>query len=79
MSLDLVALLPEPWRAVLAPHLDADRTRALGEFVAAEYESQTVYPPVEDLFTAYRLCPPGKVRVLLLGQDPYFKAGQAHG
>ncbi|GAB7048652.1 uracil-DNA glycosylase [Catenuloplanes indicus] len=79
MSLDLVSLLPAPWQAVLAPHLDAERTRKLGEFVAGEYASQTVYPPVEDLFTAYRLCPPERVRVLLLGQDPYFKAGQAHG
>ncbi len=56
MSLDLVSLLPAPWQAVLAPHLDAERTRKLGEFVAGEYASQTVYPPVEDLFTAYRLC-----------------------
>lgn len=79
MSLDLVALLPEPWQAVLTPHLDAERTRALGEFVAAEYEAQTVYPPVEDLFTAYRLCSPEKTRVLILGQDPYHGAGQAHG
>jgi uracil-DNA glycosylase len=79
MSLDLVARLPEPWQAVLAPHLDTERTRALGEFVAAEYETQTVYPPVEDLFTAYRLCPPEQTRVLILGQDPYHGAGQAHG
>ncbi len=71
MSLDLVARLPESWQSVLAPHLDAERTRALGDFVAAEYETQTVYPPVEDLFTAYRLCPPEQTRVLILGQDPY--------
>ncbi len=51
MSLDLVSLLPAPWQAVLAPHLDAERTHRLGEFVAGEYASQTVYPPVEDLFT----------------------------
>ncbi|MEV0727937.1 uracil-DNA glycosylase [Polymorphospora sp. NPDC050346] len=79
MSLDLPALLPPAWQTLLAPHLDADRTAALGAFVAEEYQTQTVYPPVDDLFSAYRLCTPEDTRVLILGQDPYHKAGQAHG
>ncbi|MFG2052222.1 uracil-DNA glycosylase [Micromonospora sp. NPDC048935] len=78
-TLDLLALLPEQWRAVLAPHLDTARTTALGEFVAREYATQTVFPPLEDLFSAYRLCSPQSTRVLILGQDPYHRAGQAHG
>ena len=78
-ALDLLALLPEQWRAVLTPHLDPARTAALGEFVAREYATQTVFPPLEDLFSAYRLCPPQGTRVLILGQDPYHRAGQAHG
>ncbi|TDB73511.1 uracil-DNA glycosylase [Micromonospora sp. KC723] len=78
-ALDLLALLPEAWRAVLSPHLDPDRTAALAEFVAREYATQTVFPPLEDLFAAYRLCGPQQCRVLILGQDPYHKAGQAHG
>ncbi|MFY1635952.1 uracil-DNA glycosylase [Solwaraspora sp. WMMB335] len=77
--LDLLAMLPPAWAAVLAPHLDPARTAALGEFVTAEYATQTVFPPQEDLFTAYRLCPPQQCRVLILGQDPYHRAGQAHG
>ncbi|MCA2218621.1 uracil-DNA glycosylase [Jidongwangia harbinensis] len=77
--MNLTELLPAPWRAELAPFLDPDRTAALGEFVAAEYAAHTVYPPVEDLFAAYRLCPPADTRVLILGQDPYHGAGQAHG
>lgn len=79
MTLDLPELLPPAWRTVLAPHLDAARTAALGEFVAGEYAAGAVFPPVEDLFTAFRLCPPQECRVLILGQDPYHKAGQAHG
>jgi uracil-DNA glycosylase len=79
MSLDLVALLPEPWQAVLDPFLDRERVAALREFVEQEYAEQTVYPPIEDLFAAYRLCGPDQVRVLLLGQDPYHGPGQAHG
>jgi uracil-DNA glycosylase len=79
VKLDLVALLPEPWRAVLGPYLDQEKVAALAAFVEREYADQTVYPPLEDLFAAYRLCAPDQVRVLLLGQDPYHGPGQAHG
>jgi uracil-DNA glycosylase len=76
---NLPDLLPPEWRAELTPFLDAAATEKLGEFVAAEYAAHTVYPPVEDLFAAYRLCPPAQTRVLILGQDPYHGPGQAHG
>lgn len=79
MTLDLPALLPPAWRAALDPHLDPAGTAALAEFVAGEYAAQTVFPPLEDLFSAFRLCAPEDCRVLILGQDPYHKAGQAHG
>src|SRR3712207_1796552 len=72
-------MLPPGWRSALTPFLDADRVAALGAFVAAEYREHTVYPPAEDLFAAYRLCPPERTRVLILGQDPYHGPGQAHG
>jgi uracil-DNA glycosylase len=78
-TMDLLTLLPPDWREVVAPRLDPARTTALGEFVAREYAEQVVYPPVDDLFAAYRLCPVARTRVLILGQDPYFKPGQAHG
>ena len=77
--MNLPDLLPAEWRDELAAFLDADATAALGEFVAAEYAAHTIYPPIEDLFAAYRLCPPGETRVLILGQDPYHGPGQAHG
>ncbi|HET9516647.1 MAG TPA: hypothetical protein VFO77_02850, partial [Actinoplanes sp.] len=57
-ALDLLALLPAQWRAELAGFLDPAATAALAAFVGGEYETQTVYPPLEDLFAAYRLCPP---------------------
>lgn len=79
MSLDLLALLPPAWQAALAPHLGADDVAALGEFVGREYASRTIYPPLPDLFSAYRLCPPDRCTVVILGQDPYHGAGQAHG
>lgn len=77
--MDLLTLLPPAWRTAVEPHLDPARTAGLGTFCATEYASQTVYPPVEDLFSAYRLCAPEQCRVLILGQDPYHRAGQAHG
>ncbi|HWG98761.1 MAG TPA: uracil-DNA glycosylase [Pilimelia sp.] len=78
-AVDPLALLPPAWRDRLAPHLDRERTAALGAFVADEYARHTVYPPREDLFAAYRLCPPDACRVVILGQDPYHGPGQAHG
>lgn len=77
--MNLTELLPAEWREVLVPFLDPAGTRALEEFVSAEYAAHTVYPPIEDLFAAYRLCAPERTRVLILGQDPYHGAGQAHG
>jgi uracil-DNA glycosylase len=79
MPLNLLDLLPGAWRDLMTPHLDLDIVAALDAFVQREYAEQTVYPPVADLFTAFRLCPPEAARVLILGQDPYHKQGQAHG
>jgi uracil-DNA glycosylase len=76
---NLPDLLPAAWRAELTPLLDPEATAALGAFVADQYREHTVYPPIEDLFAAYRLCPPERTRVLILGQDPYHGPGQAHG
>jgi uracil-DNA glycosylase len=76
---NLPDLLPDEWRAELRPFLDEEATAALGVFVAREYAEHTIYPPIEDLFAAYRLCTPSGTRVLILGQDPYHGPGQAHG
>jgi uracil-DNA glycosylase len=79
MALDLLERLPADWRDAMKPHLDPAAVAALGEFVAAEYATAQVFPPLPDLFAAFRLCPLERARVLILGQDPYHKAGQAHG
>lgn len=79
MSLDLWEMLPPAWRDAMKPHLDLARVAELSAFVEAEYAAADVYPPLPDIFAAFRLCPPDRARVLILGQDPYHKAGQAHG
>lgn len=79
MTLDLMALLPASWQAAVAPYVDTDRLAELAAFVEGEYQAGPCFPPLVDLFSAYRLCAPEDCRVLILGQDPYHKAGQAHG
>jgi uracil-DNA glycosylase len=79
VTLDLLELLPAAWRDAVRRHLDPALVETLSAFVAEEYRMATVYPPLPDLFTAFRLCDPDGARVLILGQDPYHKAGQAHG
>ena len=72
-------LLPEEWRNFLLEAVRADSFRRLDEFLQAEYRGQTVFPPREDLFTAFRLTSPEQVKAVILGQDPYHDDGQAHG
>lgn len=71
--------LPGDWSEVLKEALEAPSFRKLERFVEGERRKHTVYPSEEDLFSAFRLTPYARVRVLLLGQDPYHGPGQAHG
>lgn len=77
--MDLAALLPDFWRAELDSALRTESFRKLQDFLEEEYSSRRIFPPREDLFSAFRLTAPDKVRVLILGQDPYHDDGQAHG
>ena len=79
MTSDLLDRLPRDWSAAMAPHLDPAIVASLTAFVLDEYRTAQVFPPLDDVFAAFRLCPLGDTRVLILGQDPYHKAGQAHG
>jgi uracil-DNA glycosylase len=77
--IDLIERLPPPWRARMAPYLDPALVADLSRFVADEYAAHEVFPPLPDLYAAFRLCPLERTRVLILGQDPYHRVGQAHG
>ena len=63
--------LPDGWRAALGDELESDRFRDLRAFVAAERASQTVYPPPEQTLRALRSVDLERVRVCVVGQDPY--------
>lgn len=71
--------LPADWKAVLADELKKPYFQNLKEFVDGERKEHQVFPPENDVFNAFKLTPYKKVKVLLLGQDPYHDDGQAHG
>ncbi|WP_342562064.1 uracil-DNA glycosylase [Paenibacillus sp. FSL R7-0345] len=67
------------WDEVLQEEIQKPYFQELRYALAAEYKQYTVYPPKELLFSALKLTPYNKTRVVILGQDPYHGAGQAHG
>ena len=71
--------IPTSWRQPLKGETDKTYFRDLQEFLAREYETQTVYPPADEVFAALKYTPYEEVSVLLLGQDPYPGPNQAHG
>jgi uracil-DNA glycosylase len=71
--------LPADWQEALAGEFGKPYFKKLGQFVAAERRDHSVFPPEEDMFSAFRLTPFERVKVVLLGQDPYHDDGQAHG
>ena len=72
-------LLPGDWSQVLSEALESPSFQKLERFVETERRRYTVHPSEADLFSAFQLTPYARVRVLLLGQDPYHGPGQAHG
>lgn len=78
-SPDLPPPIPAGWKRILATEIIKPYYAILQEFVARERRRGPVYPPSRDVFTALRLVPLSRVRVVVLGQDPYPGPGQAHG
>ncbi|HRR62300.1 MAG TPA: uracil-DNA glycosylase [Paludibacteraceae bacterium] len=67
------------WQTVLQPEFDKDYFIRLTDFVKNEYKTRQIFPPGSLIFNAFNLCPYDKVKVVILGQDPYPNEGQAHG
>jgi uracil-DNA glycosylase len=72
--------VPESWAPALGPILASPKARALGGFLKAEEAAgKTIYPPRGSRLAALELTPLDRVKVVILGQDPYHGPGQAHG
>ena len=67
------------WQKVLKEETDKSYFKSLQDFLQKERRTHTIYPPEEEVFTAFYHTLYDQVRVLILGQDPYHDEGQAHG
>ena len=67
------------WSEKLQNEFDAPYFSQLTQFVRKEYAAGPCYPPGNQIFNAFNLCPFDKVKVVILGQDPYHEKGQAEG
>lgn len=71
--------IEESWKQQLQEEFEKPYFEALTHFVKNEYAQGVVYPPGKLIFNAFNLCPFDRVKVVIIGQDPYHGPGQAHG
>ena len=67
------------WKSRLANEFNAPYFEQLTNFVRDAYTHHQIFPPAKLIFNAFNLCPFDKVKVVIIGQDPYHGLGQAHG
>lgn len=76
----IISQLHTEWQSLLASEFEQDYFKNIGQFLIEEKErGETVFPPESLIFNAFNRCPPSKLKIVILGQDPYHGAGQAHG
>jgi len=76
----LLSKVPDDWRELLHPEFQKDYMLQLAEFLTGELQrGQLVYPKESEIFTAFNLTPFNRVKVVIIGQDPYHGPEQAHG
>jgi len=72
--------IEQSWKNALSAEFDKDYFIKLTDFVRDEYMSgKQIFPAAKNIFNAFNLCPLDKVKVVIIGQDPYHEPGQAHG
>lgn len=71
--------IEESWKKMLSAEFDSIYFERLASFVRSAYAKGTVYPPAKNIFEAFNRTPFDKVKVVILGQDPYHEPNQAHG
>lgn len=71
--------IEEGWKSQLKEEFTKPYFLKLTEFVKEEYSRNRCFPPGPEVFSAFDLCPFNETRVVILGQDPYIRPGQAHG
>ena len=71
--------IPTSWQTLLGATCQNPYFAQLHQRVREAYDRTTVYPPEQELFACFEALPPERVRVVILGQDPYHEPGQANG
>lgn len=71
--------IEDTWKSALSEVFQRDFFKELTGFVKEEYLTNKIFPPGKEIFNAFWHCPLPKVKVVILGQDPYHGPGQAHG
>ena len=74
-----MGMITNDWLAPLNEEFKKPYYRKLYQQVKEEYQTRQIFPHPDDLFSAFELTPLSKVKVVILGQDPYHNVGQAHG
>ena len=74
-----MSMISNDWLAELGPEFKKPYYAQLYEFVKNEYNTKQVFPPADEIFTAFHLTPLSQVKVVIIGQDPYHNVNQAHG
>lgn len=72
-------MINKNWDIILKDEMQKDYFKNLGIFIKDEYKNNIIYPPYENIFDALKFTDYDKVKVVILGQDPYHGLGEAHG
>ncbi len=72
-------MIGNSWDNYLKDEYEKPYFKELMKFIDEEYKTKTVYPPKNEIFNAFKYTPYEKVKVVILGQDPYHEEGQAEG
>ena len=67
------------WDEILAPLLNSENYLAIRKFLIKEYSEREIYPPMHDIYNAFKITPYKSVKAVILGQDPYHEPNQAPG
>lgn len=71
--------IEESWNNILEEEFNSDYFKKLKSILINDQKSYTIFPPNQDVFTAFNTTPFNNVKVVIIGQDPYHGKGQAHG
>ena len=74
-----MAKITNDWLDAIGKEFEQDYYLKLRQNLINEYRSKIIYPAADDIFNAFHFTPLAKVKILLVGQDPYHNPGQAHG